>query len=57
MIFYPFPRIFGHKKFFHEIELLCTTSLGFLAPCQNSEKSNDPTSKKHPDRCQEARME
>ena len=29
----------------------------FLAPCQNSEKSNDPISRRHPDRYQEARMD
>ena len=25
--------------------------------CQNSEKPNDPNSRKHPDRCQEAEMD
>ena len=29
----------------------------FLAPRQNSEKFNDPISGKHPDRCQEAKMD
>ena len=46
----PFPQFFGQKTFFHETELLSTTSEGFLALCQNSEKSNDPISRKHPDR-------
>ena len=41
-IFGPFPQFWGQKKFFHEIELLYTTSEGFLAPCQISEKPNDP---------------
>ena len=27
-----------------------TTSKEFLAPCKNSEKSNDPIPRKHPDR-------
>ena len=52
----PFPQFFGQKKFFYEIELLCAASYSFLAPCQNSEKSNDPISRKHPDRFQEAKM-
>ena len=43
-----FPN-FGGKKVFHKIELLCTTSLGFLVLWQNSEKFNDPISRKHPD--------
>ena len=53
--FWPIFPILGAKKVFHEIKLLCATSYGFLAPCQNSEKSNDPISRKHPD-SQEARM-
>ena len=54
--FWPIFPIIWAKTFFHEIELLCKTSQGFLAPCQNSEKSNDPISRKHPNRCQEARI-
>ena len=27
-----------------------TTSFGFLAPCQNLEKINDPTPRKYPER-------
>ena len=53
-IFGPFPQFLGQKKFFHKTELLPTTSEGFLALCQNSEKSNDPIPRKHPDWCQEA---
>ena len=48
--FGPFPKFWGQKKFFQKIGLSCTTSKGFLAPCQNSEKSNDPIPRKHPDR-------
>ena len=55
-IFDPFPLFWGQKKFFHEIELLCTPSQGFLAPCQNSQKIIDPILRKHPRRCQEAKM-
>ena len=29
------------------------STYGFLAPCQNSDKSNDPIPRKHPDRWQE----
>ena len=39
---------FWGKKFFHKTELLPTTSEGFLALCQNSEKSNDPIPRKQP---------
>ena len=56
-IFGPFSLFFGKRKVFHEIELLCKTSQGFLTPCQNSEKSNDPVSRKHPNRCQEAKKD
>ena len=48
-IFGPFPQFLGQKKFFRKTKLLSTTSEGFLALCQNSEKSNDPISRKHPD--------
>ena len=37
----PISQIFGAKKFFQKIGLSCTTSCGFLAPWQNSEKSHD----------------
>ena len=35
----------------------CTLPKGFLAPRQNSERSNDPIPRKLPDRGQEGRME
>ena len=35
-----FPN-FGENFFFHKIQLSCTTSYGFLAPCQKLEKTND----------------
>ena len=42
---------FGAKIFFQtNLALSYTTSLGFLAPCQNSEKSNNPLPKKYPHR-------
>ena len=42
-IFSPFHQFWGQK-----IRLSCTTSLGFLAPCQNSEKSDHPIPGKTP---------
>ena len=43
--------IFGVKKIFLENPALsCTTSYGFLAPCQNLEKVNDTIQRKRPDR-------
>ena len=40
--FWPIFPIFGAKKIFLEnLALSCTTSYGFLAPCQNLEKVND----------------
>ena len=56
-MFGPFPESFRQKKFFQKIGLSCKTSKGFLAPCQNPEKSNDRIPKKHPNRCQEGRMD
>ena len=55
--FGPFPQFWGQNRFFHKIELSCTTSSGFLALCQTSEKSNDPIPRKHPDRCQEGMID
>ena len=38
----PFPQFLGHIVFLLEnLTLLCTTSYGFLAQCQNLEKTND----------------
>ena len=43
--------IFGAKKnFLENLALSCTTSFGFLAPCQNLEKVNDTIQRKCPDR-------
>ena len=53
----PFPRFLVQKKFFKKIRLSGTTSQWLLAPWQNSEKSDNPIPRKHPDRCQEARMD
>ena len=48
--FFPISLIFWEKEFPPKIGLSCTTSYGSLAPCKNSEKSNDPIPRKHPDR-------
>ena len=49
--FWPIFPIFGAKKIFLENPALsCTTSYGFLAPCQNLEKVNDTIQRKRPDR-------
>ena len=50
-IFGPFSLFWGAKKILLENSALsCTTSYGFLAPCQNLEKTNDKIPRKHPDR-------
>ena len=36
----------GQKKFFQKISQSQITSQGFLAPCRNSEISNDPIPRK-----------
>ena len=44
-------QIFGAKKIFlKNLSLSCTTSYGFLAPCQNLEKVNDTIQTKRLDR-------
>ena len=49
---------FRGKIFFLENPALsCTTSYGFLAPCQNLEKINDTIPRKCPDRQKDGRME
>ena len=48
-----FPNFGGKKSF--STKSSCYAQR--LAPCQNSEKPNDPIPRKHPDRCQEARMD
>ena len=48
--------IFGAKTIFMENSALsCTTSYGFLASCQNLQKSNDTVPRKRPDRRTEGR--
>ena len=42
--------ILGAKVFLENPALSCTTSYGFLAPCQNLEKVNDTIQRKCPDR-------
>ena len=46
-IFGPFPQLLGQKTFFKTIGLSCTTLQGFLAPWQNTEKSNYQIPRKH----------
>ena len=56
--FPPISLILEAKKF--STKSSCYAKLdykGFLAPWQNSEKSNDPISRKHPDSCKEANMD
>ena len=48
-IFGLFPRFLGQKFFQKNLALSNTTLSRLLAPCQNSEKSNDPIPRKHPD--------
>ena len=50
LYFWPIAPILGAKKTFFSQKLwLCHAQL-HLEPCQNSEKSNDPIPRKHPDR-------
>ena len=49
-IFGPFSQILGEKIFFQKIWLSHTTSYGFLASCQNSEKTNNTNPRKQTDR-------
>ena len=49
--FWPIFPIFGAKFVFLEnLAPSRTTSYGFLAPCQNLEKTNDTIPRKRPDR-------
>ena len=56
LFFCRFPQ-FLEQKFFQKIGLSCTASSRFLAPWQNSEKFHDQIPRKHPDRCQEGRID
>ena len=50
--------ILGAKNFFLENPAHSrTTSYGFLAPCQNLEKTNDTIPRKRPDRQKDRRTE
>ena len=48
-IFSPFSQFWRQKKFSDNPALSSTTSYGFLAPCQNLEKTDDAIPRKHPD--------
>ena len=50
--------IFGAKQLFQQNPALsCTRAYGFLAPCQNLEKTDDTIPRKRPDRKTERRAE
>ena len=52
----PFFQFLEQKRFFPKTpDVSCTTSQGFLAPSQNSEKSNNTIPGKYPDRQQDRR--
>ena len=56
--FWPIFPIFGAKKnFLKNLALSRTTSYGFLASCQNLEKTNDTIPRKHPDRRNDGRTD
>ena len=56
--FWPIFPILGAKKFFLENPALShTTSYGFLASCQNLEKTNDTIPRKRPDRQKDGRTD
>ena len=56
--FWPISPLFVAKKVFTQNQIVMhRTSYRFLAPCQSPEKFNDPISRKHPDRRQEAKMD
>ena len=50
-IFVPFSQFFGQEIFFR------TTSYGFLASCQDFEKTNDTIPRKPPDRRKDGRTD
>ena len=55
--FWPIFPIFWAKCFFWKIWLSHTTSYGFLASCQNLEKTNDTIPRKCPDRWKDGRKD
>ena len=52
-----FPNFWGKKIFLENAALSCTTSYGFLAPCENLEKVNNVNQRKHLDRQKDGRMD
>ena len=58
-IFGPFSQFSRQKKIFFSRKSgsVCATSYGFLAPCQNLEKTNDTIPRKRPERRKEGRTE
>ena len=52
-----FPNFLSKKKIFWKIRLPRTTSYGFLASCQNLEKTNDTIPRKRLDRWKDWRTE
>ena len=52
-----FPKFWGKKIFLAYMALSCTTSYGFLAPCQNLEKTNDAIPRKCLDRQKDGRKD
>ena len=50
LFFGPFSQFLGKIFFFWKIRLSHTISYGFLASCQNLEKTNDTIPRKRPDR-------
>ena len=56
--FWPTFPVLGAKNFFLGNPALSrTTSYGFLASCQNLEKTNDKIPRKHPDRRKDKGMQ
>ena len=53
----PFSQFWGEKIFLENPALSCTTSYGFLAPCENLEKVNNVIQRKHLDRQKDGRTD
>ena len=58
-IFGPFSQFSRQKKIFFSRKSgsVCATSYGFLAPCQNLEKTNDTIPRKRPERRKDGRKD
>ena len=52
-----FPNFWGKTSFSTKSSCYAQLLKCFLAPCVTSEKFNDPISRKHPGRCQEAKID